>query len=107
MHGVARKRTWTPIPYRVLVPRPVRNVICPGRAISVERDVLGPLREQAPCYAMGHAAGLAAAQAVREDLAFAEVDSDALREALVSAGAIVEFAPPREPQRGAPGRPRR
>jgi hypothetical protein len=95
MHGVARKRSWTPIPYRVLVPRPVRNVICPGRAISVERDVLGPLREQAPCYAMGHAAGLAAAQAVREDLAFAEVDSDALREALVSAGAIVEFAPPR------------
>jgi ABC-type transport system involved in cytochrome c biogenesis ATPase subunit len=71
------------------------------RAISVERDVPGPLREQAPCYAVGHAAGLAAAQAVRENLAFAEVDSDALREALASAGAIVELAPPPEAGGGA------
>ena len=54
----------TPIPYRVLLPRPVRNLICPGRAISVERHVLDPLREQAPCMAMGQAArnrGLAGA----------------------------------------------
>jgi hypothetical protein len=93
MAGVERKRAWTPIPYRVMVPRPVANVICPGRAISVERDVLGPLREQAPCYAMGHAAGLAAAQAVREHLAFREVDTKRLREALRAAGAIVDFAP--------------
>jgi hypothetical protein len=75
----------------VLVPRPVQNVLCPGRAISVERDVLGPLREQAPCYAMGHAAGLAAVQAVREGLAFGDVDADALREALLADGAIVEL----------------
>ena len=47
----------TPIPYRVLLPRTVRNLICPGRAISVERHVLGPLREQAQCMAMGQAAG--------------------------------------------------
>jgi hypothetical protein len=93
MHGVPRRRTWTPIPYRVMVPRPVANVVCPGRAISVERDVLGPLREQAPCYAMGHAAGLAAVQVVREGLAFREVDAAALREALLADGAIVDFAP--------------
>jgi glycine/D-amino acid oxidase-like deaminating enzyme len=91
MHGVQRRRSWTPIPYRVMVPRPVTNVVCPGRAISVERDVLGPLREQAPCYAMGHAAGLAAVQVVREGLAFREVDADALREALLADGAIVAF----------------
>ena len=48
----------TPIPCRVLLPRPVRNLICPGRAVSVERHVLGPLREQAPCMAMGQAAEL-------------------------------------------------
>jgi hypothetical protein len=92
MHGVQRRRSFTPIPYRVMVPRPVENVICPGRAISVERDVLGPLREQAPCYAMGHAAGLAAAQALGENLAFRDVDTDALREALVSEGAVVTFS---------------
>ncbi len=63
----------------------------------MERDVLGPLREQTPCYAMGKAAGLAAAQAVREALTMREVDTDALREALVSAGAIVDFAGERAP----------
>jgi hypothetical protein len=103
MSGVRRKRDFTPIPYRVLVPRPVANVICPGRAISVERDVLGPLREQAPCYAMGHAAGLAAVQAVREHLAFRDVDTDALREALLSEGAVVDFQPSPEPAAAAAG----
>jgi glycine/D-amino acid oxidase-like deaminating enzyme len=93
MQEVRRKRSDTPIPYRVMVPRPVLNVICPGRAISVEREVLGPLREQAPCYAMGHAAGLAAALAVREGLAFRDVDPAALREALLADGAIVDFRP--------------
>ena len=82
-----------------MVPRPVTNVVCPGRAISVERDVLGPLREQAPCYAMGHAAGLAAVQVVREGLAFREVDADALREALLADGAIVAFAADAAPRR--------
>jgi hypothetical protein len=94
MHGVQRKRPYAPIPYRVMIPQPVENVICPGRAISVERDVLGPLREQAPCYAMGHAAGLAAAQALGEDLAFKDVDTDALRETLASQGAIVQMRVP-------------
>jgi len=93
MSSVPRKRNYTPIPYHVLVPRPVTNVICPGRAISVEREVLGPLREQAPCYAMGHAAGLATVQVVREDLAFRDVDTDALREALLAENAIINFAP--------------
>ncbi len=91
MHGVKRKRPYTPIPYRCLVPRPIQNVICPGRAISVERDVLGPLREQAPCYAMGHAAGLAAVQVVERGSSFAKVDTDRLRADLRSQGAIVDW----------------
>ena len=62
------------------------------KMLDVERDVLGPLREQAPCYAMGHAAGLAAAQLIQENLAFQNVDADALREALMAGGAIVDFA---------------
>ena len=39
---------WVPIPYFVMLPDPVENLICPGRAISVERDILGPLRVMAP-----------------------------------------------------------
>ena len=84
------RRHYTPIPYRVLVPHPIENVICPGRAISVERHVLGPLREMAPCYAMGHAAGLASVQVVRDNISFRNVDTDRLRVDLRKAGAVVD-----------------
>ena len=84
---IGMPRPYTPIPYRVMVPRPVENLICPGRAISVERDVLGPLREQGPCYAMGHAAGLAAAQRV----AFKDVDTQRLRSELSKQNAIIDW----------------
>ncbi|HYE07175.1 MAG TPA: FAD-dependent oxidoreductase [Planctomycetota bacterium] len=96
MHAAATslKRTLTPIPYRVLVPRPIANLICPGRMISVERDVLGPLREMAPCYAMGQAAGQAAVQTVRDGCAFAAIDVGRLRDELRAAGAIVDIAMP-------------
>ena len=32
-----KKGLSTPLPYRIMVPRPIRNLICPGRAVSVER----------------------------------------------------------------------
>ncbi len=79
-----------PIPYRVMLPKPVRNVICPGRAVSVERPVLGPLRVMAPCYAMGEAAGNAAAMVAQKGLGFNEVDVTALREKLRQTGALVD-----------------
>jgi hypothetical protein len=90
------KRLAMPIPYRVLVPKPITNVICPGRAISVERDVLGPLREMGPCYAMGHAAGLASVQVVWEGKRYRDVDTEVLRAELRRGGAVVEWEDGRE-----------
>jgi hypothetical protein len=87
--GAKTKNDYLPIPYRVMVPRPVQNVICPGRAISVERDVLGPLREMAPCYAMGHAAGLAGVQVVNNAVSFSQVDIKQLQQELATQGAVV------------------
>jgi hypothetical protein len=93
MHGQPKSPV-TPIPYRVMVPRPVENLICPGRAVSVERDVLGPVRVMAPCMAMGEAAGLAACQVVKGRFSFREVDTQRLRAALREQGAIVDMTPP-------------
>jgi len=90
MHGQPKSPV-TPIPYRIMVPRPVENLICPGRAVSVERDVLGPIRVMAPCMAMGEAAGLAACQAVRRGLSFREVETQRLRVALRECGAIINM----------------
>ena len=87
-HG--RKRPVTPIPYRVMVPKPITNLICPGRAVSVERPVLGPLRVMAPCMAMGQAAGQAASQVVQDGATFAEVDTDTLRRELKKSGAVID-----------------
>ena len=88
-HG--RKLAVTPVPYRIMVPQPVENLICPGRAVSVERPVLGPLRVMAPCMAMGQAAGQAAAAVVRNQIPFADVEPTALRNELKAKGAIVDW----------------
>ena len=88
-HG--RKLAVTPMPYRIMVPAPVENLICPGRAVSVERPVLGPLRVMAPSMAMGEAAGEAAAAVVRKRVPFRDVDPKTLRNALRAHGAIVEW----------------
>jgi len=67
-------------------------LICPGRAVGVEREVLGPLRVMAPCMAMGEAAGVAAAQVVRAATGFKSVDIETLRGELRRRGAIVDEA---------------
>ena len=84
-----QKPPFTPIPYRIMIPRPVQNLICPGRAVSVEREVLGPLRVMAPCMAMGEAAGMAAVQVVERQTAFREVDVAKLRAGLERRGAVL------------------
>ncbi len=80
-----------PIPYSIMVAQPIKNIICPGRAVSVEREVLGPLRVMAPCYAMGEASGLAAAMLVNGAVDFSRVDVAELRSKLREAGAIVDI----------------
>jgi len=75
-----------PVPYRVMVPQRITNLICPGRGISVERAILGSLRVASPCMAMGQAAGQAAAQVVRSNVPFAGVDVKKLLKALQQAG---------------------
>ena len=85
-----KKGLSTPVPYRVMVPRPIRNLICPGRAVCVERQVLGTVRVMAPCMAMGEAAGIAARQVVSAGLPFSRVDVQQLRQRLRQVGAIVD-----------------
>jgi hypothetical protein len=87
------KVLYTPIPYRIMIPHPVQNLLCPGRAISVERDVLGPLRVMAPCMAMGEACGIAAAEIVNGHAANTiGVHFAKLRQKLRDANCIVDFA---------------
>jgi len=80
MHG--RKPETIPIPYGILVPQGIDNLICAGRCVSVERQVLGPLRVMAPIMAMGEAAGVAAAQVAKAGMPFRDVDVAVVRSCL-------------------------
>ncbi|MFO7870353.1 MAG: FAD-dependent oxidoreductase [Kiritimatiellia bacterium] len=90
MHGKPKPPV-TPIPYRIMVPRGIDNVICPGRSVSCERPVLGPLRVMAPVMAMGEAAGIAASHVAAEGRTFRDVDINGLRGKLSERGAILVF----------------
>ena len=75
-------RDLIPLPFRIMQPQKITNLLCPGRAVSVERDVLGPVRVMASCMAMGEAAGVAAAHP--------EFSIEALRGELRRRGGIVD-----------------
>ncbi|XID93523.1 FAD-dependent oxidoreductase [Paenibacillaceae bacterium WGS1546] len=70
------------IPYRCLVPQDTRNLLAAGRCISTTHEALATTRLTPSCMATGQAAGTAAALAVRANVAPADVDVGALREAL-------------------------
>ena len=75
------------IPYRAMVPAKIDNLLVPGRALSADRMVQGSARIMPACLAMGQAAGLAAAMAVRDGVAVTRVDAADLRAALAGVGA--------------------
>jgi hypothetical protein len=88
-----RKRRISSVPFRTLIPRPIKNLIMAGRSLSVERFVLGPLREQAVCMGMGEAAGIASALALNGSGSYGDVDTTLLRNEIVSRGGVVDYDP--------------
>ena len=86
---IKRSSPFTQIPYRCLIPKGIDNLITVGRCISVEREVLGPVRVMAPCIAMGEAAGIATSLALKNNSKYKEVDAIALREKIKKNNGIV------------------
>ena len=77
------------IPLGALIPKNSRNVIVAGRCISSDRPANGGLRVQAPCMAMGQAAGATAALAVEKNTTPLKVPLKDIREMLSKHEAIV------------------
>ena len=76
------------IPYRALQPTELENILVVGRAYSVTHDALALARMQRDLMAMGGAAGLAAARAVKNGKSFATLDVKALQKGLVELGVL-------------------
>lgn len=54
------------IPYRCMVPVRVKGLLVAGRSISATHVAMSSMRVQATCYALGQAAGIAAACAIED-----------------------------------------
>jgi len=77
------------IPYRCLVPLQVEQLLVAGRCVSATHEALGGIRVMPPSFAMGEAAGTAAALALREGVSPRRVPVSWLRETLRGQGAYV------------------
>ena len=78
------------IPYRCLAPRNLKNVLVAGRSISCDRIVQGSVRVMPVCLAMGEAAGMAAAHAMKLPQADVhKVDTELVRKRLREEGAYL------------------
>lgn len=66
------------IPYRCLVPRGIEGLLVAGRAMSATHVAMSSMRVQATCYALGQAAGAAAAIASRRGIRASEVEAGEL-----------------------------
>jgi hypothetical protein len=89
------------IPYRCLVPLEVENLLVAGKPISSTHRAHGSTRQPGTSMATGHAAGVAAALAIKLDRTPRKLDVALLREELLQQGAIVNAPGPEfQAQRG-------
>ncbi len=84
--SVARGRDYY-MPYRVLLPQKIDNLLVAGRHFSVTSQAQKISREIPPCMAMGEAAGVAAALALNAGVTVRNVDVGAVQKTLRAQGA--------------------
>lgn len=77
------------IPYRVMLPKAVDGLLVAGRSVSTTHEALGAIRVMPSCFAMGEAAGVAAAMATAAGIAPRAIPVPELHKALVAAGAYL------------------
>lgn len=83
------KGTVPTVPFGALIPKGSADIIVAGRCVSSDRLANSGLRVQAPCMAMGQAAGAAAALAAQRKTTPLKVPLGAIRALLQKHGSIV------------------
>jgi hypothetical protein len=77
------------IPYRSLVPKDLDGLLVAGRCISATHEALGAIRVMPPAFAMGEAAGTAAAIALEYRVEPRRVEVPLLQRLMVRRGAYL------------------
>jgi hypothetical protein len=78
------------LPLRSLIPISLDNALVAGRGLSATHVAFSALRVMPMSMAMGQAAGIAAATAVSRNAAVADLPFDAIKQELLSGGAILQ-----------------
>lgn len=80
------------IPYRILTPRKLDNVLVAGRCVSADQIVHGSLRVMPGCFITGQAAGVAAAMVAQKSTSTHQVDVKDLQSRLKQLGGYLPNA---------------
>ncbi|MFW6303794.1 MAG: FAD-dependent oxidoreductase [Candidatus Sumerlaeota bacterium] len=77
------------IPYGIIVPKDVDNLLVAGRCASADHEALGSLRVMPQCTVMGHAAGAASQLSLQDGTVPRDIDIAQLQDTLRKQKAIV------------------
>jgi hypothetical protein len=84
------QRLYNQLPWRMLVPQGIRNLLVAGRCASMTHEGQSAARVSGACFVMGQAAGTAAAH-ISEGVSFADIQVQALQQRLLSDGCYLEL----------------
>ena len=78
------------IPFRIIVPQKVENLLCAGRCVSCTRDAVPTTRQMDFCMVTGQAAGTASAVAVKDGVSSRDVNITDLQKELQHQGVKIK-----------------
>jgi hypothetical protein len=87
--AIPQSRGFCHLPYRMLLPQQVRNLLVAGRCASMTHEGQSAARVSGPCFARGQAAGSAAHLSLAGNSALGEISIDALQGLLERNGAYL------------------
>ena len=86
---IPESRGYNELPYRMLVPETIDNLLVAGRCASMTHEGQSAARVSGACFAMGEAAGTAAALALRGNRVPRDIAIEGLQAALREQGAFI------------------
>ncbi|WP_316188947.1 FAD-dependent oxidoreductase [Bradyrhizobium sp. SZCCHNS1054] len=86
---IPQSRGYNELPYRMLVPEGIDNLLVAGRCASMTHEGQSAARVSGACFAMGEAAGAAAAQSLAAKTRPREISIDTLQLELTQRGAFI------------------
>src|SRR4051794_40071798 len=86
---IPESRGFNELPYRMLIPNGVDNLLMAGRCASMTHDGQSAARVSGACFVMGEAAGTAAALALSGNTTPRDIAVDTLQSRLKQQGAFI------------------